>query len=87
MGDENNDRLNRIETKLDNLFDYMSAFARVEERVSNLEENCKKTQELDTRLSNTEQKVEGFIRIFWVIIKSVVAILTAATISLFAVWK
>ena len=78
------DRLNRIETKLDKLTDIVASIARVEEkmvannrRVENLEHRVEVTEEEVDELKETVRDNQGVAKfadkLFWVIVGGIVS--------------
>lgn len=84
--DAQNQRLDRIESKIDTLSDAMIQLARAEEKLSNIESNTRnqyerlnrhseKIDQLDAELKQTQTRQEFILRFMWVIISGVFATL------------
>ena len=84
--DAQNQRLDRIESKIDTLSDAMIQLARAEEKLSNIESNTRNQYErlnrhsekidaLDGQVKETQTRQEFLVRFMWVIITGVVATL------------
>ena len=88
---ENNyQRLDRIEAKLDKLADAMVAMARAEEKITSLQDDHDKMYErinkLSVKLDCIEKKVDDNSRTVSLINKIVIAAVIAAVGSLVAQW-
>lgn len=92
MADNENNyqRLDRIEAKLDKLADAMVAMARAEEKISSLQDDHDKMYErinrLSVKLDDIERKVDENSRTVSLINKIVIAAVIAAVGSLVAQW-
>jgi len=88
--DNNYQRLDRIEAKLDKLADAMVAMARAEEKISSLQDDHDKMYErinrLSVKLDDIERKVDENSRTVALINKIVIAAVIAAVGSLVAQW-
>jgi len=82
MSDSTNERLGRIEEKLDKLADAMVALARAEEKIMSMQENQQNQMErvnrLSVKLDGIEKKVDDNHRTVCLINKLVYAALIAA---------
>lgn len=92
MADNENNyqRLDRIEAKLDKLADAMVAMARAEEKITSLQDDHDKMYErinkLSVKLDCIEKKVDDNSRTVSLINKIVIAAVIAAVGSLVAQW-
>lgn len=88
MADSTNDRLNRIEEKLDKLTDAMIAMARAEEKLVQLEKShtahFERMNKFSAKLDSIEEKVNDNARtvqtinkLFWIAIVSVAGAIAA----------
>ena len=88
--DNNYQRLDRIEAKLDKLADAMVAMARAEEKINSLQDDHDKMYErinrLSVKLDDIERKVDENSRTVSLINKIVIAAVIAAVGSLVAQW-
>jgi len=70
------ERLNRIEAKLDKLTDYIVEVARLDERITNLEDvcevKCHKFDKNEKLLNDLALTVKNFVRVFWLLLSSFV---------------
>jgi uncharacterized protein Yka (UPF0111/DUF47 family) len=82
MADSTNQRLERIEEKLDKLADAMVALARAEEKIMSMQENqqnqIERVNRLSVKLDGIEKKVDDNHRTVCLINKLVYAALIAA---------
>ena len=84
--DAQNQRLDRIESKIDQLSDAMIQLARAEEKLSNIESNTQnqyerlnrhseKIDQLDDEIKTTKTRQEFLVRFMWICITAVVGTL------------
>ena len=68
------ERLNRIEAKLDKLTDYIVEIARLDERITKLENTCDtkcyKFDKNEKLLNDLALTVKNFVRVFWLLLSS-----------------
>lgn len=83
MSDEINQRLGRIETKLEDLSDAMISLARNEEKIiamqniltnqtERLNRHSEKLDEVENVSLSNKQQLSNFTKLFWIIVTSVI---------------
>lgn len=92
MSDEYNDRLNRIEKKIDDLASALVSIARTEEKLTSIEKNYYQNYERQNRMAqkidavekkadNNERMAKMAMRLFWIVITGSIAAALATKVA------